>query len=229
MGRATGIDVGRNGLLVTAAGAAVDPPRHDRRGEQQLKRAQRRVARRQKGSHRRKKALQWLAKAQQPVTRQRADHQHKTALTRLRDDDTLALAEGRVAKLLRTHHRAKRSADAGWAPFRTVLAGKAAAAGKRVVAIPPPYTTQAGSGGGARVPKRVRVRTHTCPCGGVVLDREVHAANNIVRAGQARQGAVAVAVAVAAVLHCASPGFSRGECQLTTQRYDKSGQTAFPL
>jgi putative transposase len=197
MGRETGIDVGLKVFLVTAEGEAVDNPRHYRRGEKKLKKAQRRVSRRQKGSNRRKKAVQLLAKAQQQVKRQRADHHHQTALTLLRDYDTLYLEDVRVANLLRNHHLAKSISDAGWAQFRTVLAGKAAYAGKRVVAIPPQYTTQDCSGCGARVPKSLSVRTHTCPSCGVVLDRDVNAAQNILRAGQARQGAVAVA----AVLH----------------------------
>jgi transposase len=43
------------------------------------------------------------------------------------------------------------------------------------------------------VPKRVRVRTHVCPACGLVPDRDANAALNILRAGQARQGAAALA------------------------------------
>jgi transposase len=39
------------------------------------------------------------------------------------------------------------------------------------------------------------VRTPVCPHGGLMLDRDANAAGNIVRAGQARRGAVAVAAA----------------------------------
>jgi putative transposase len=44
---------------------------------------------------------------------------------------------------------------------------------------------------GSRCPQRVAtslsVRTHVCPCCGLVLDRDEHAALNILRAGQACQ------------------------------------------
>jgi putative transposase len=40
------------------------------------------------------------------------------------------------------------------------------------------------------------MRTHACPHCGLVLDRDENAARNMQRAGQARQGAAAVAAAV---------------------------------
>jgi putative transposase len=43
------------------------------------------------------------------------------------------------------------------------------------------------------VPKSLSVRTHICPTCGLVLDRDENAALNVFRAGQVRQGAVALA------------------------------------
>jgi putative transposase len=98
-----------------------------------------------------------------------------------------------VANLVRNHHLAKRISDAGWGQFRTILAYKAACAGKRVVAVPAQYTSQDWSRCGARVPTSLSIRTHVCPFCGLVLDRDVNGARNIVWAGQALRGAVAVA------------------------------------
>jgi putative transposase len=50
-GDETGIDVGLNVFLITADGEAVDNPRHYRKAEKQLAKAQRRVSRRTKGEH----------------------------------------------------------------------------------------------------------------------------------------------------------------------------------
>jgi putative transposase len=186
-GKETGIDVGLKVFLVTADGLMVDNPRHFRRAERELKRADRRVSRRQKGSHRRKQAVVLRAKKHQQVRRQRNDHHHKTALLLVREYDTIYLEDLRVANLVRNRHLAKSIADAGWYQFRTTLDYKAACAGKRVVAIPPHYTSQDCSGCGERVPKSLSVRTHVCPHCGLVLDRDENAAGNILRAGQARQ------------------------------------------
>src|SRR5215813_9557455 len=192
-GHETGIDVGLKVFLITAEGEAVENPRHYRRGEKRLAKAQRRVSRRKKGSNRRKKAVALLAKAHQTVKRQRTDHHHKTALTLVRAYDTIYLEDLQVRTMVRNRSLAKSISDAGWAQFRTILTSKAAYAGKWVVAVPPQYTSQDCSGCGERVPKSLSVRTHICPSCGLVLDRDENAARNIQRAGQARQGAVAVA------------------------------------
>ena len=91
---------------------------------------------------------------------------------------------------------AKSISDAGWAQFRTILEGKAACAGRRVIAVPAASTSQDCSGCGARVEKSLSVRTHVCTSCGLILDRDENAAKNIQRAGQALQ---ALTVAVAAV------------------------------
>jgi putative transposase len=57
--------------------------------EMALRRAQRRVSRRTTGSHRRRKAVALLARAQQHVHRARADFHHKTALALVRQYDTI--------------------------------------------------------------------------------------------------------------------------------------------
>src|SRR5262249_50734890 len=139
------------------------------------------------------------------VQRQRCDFQHKTALGLVRQYDVLYLEDLRVANLVRNRHLAKSISDAGWAQFRTMLSCKAEWAGKRVVLVEPAYTSQDCSGCGARVQKSLSRRTHVCPSCGLVLDRDENAARNILRAGQARRGAVAVA----AVVKRESPGFSR--------------------
>ena len=80
--------------------------------------------------------MQLLAKKHQKVKRQRQDFHHKTALALLRQYDVVYLEDLQVSNLVRNHHLAKSISDAGWAQFRTILEGKAAYAGRRVVAVP---------------------------------------------------------------------------------------------
>jgi putative transposase len=189
----TGIDVGLKVFLITAAGEIVENPWHYRRAERELKKAQRQVSRRKKGSKRRRKAVQLLARKHQKVRRQRQDFHHKIALQLLCQYDMIYLEDLQVANMVRNSHLSKSISDAGWAQFRTILEGKAAYAGRRVVAVPPAYTTQDCSGCGERVEKSLSVRTHVCTSCGLILDRDENAARNIQRAGQALQGAVALA------------------------------------
>jgi putative transposase len=188
-GQQTGIDLGLASFATLADGSQIANPRIFRVAELNLKRAQRRVSRRKKGSKRRKKAVKLLAKAHRDVRRQRADFHHKTALALVQQYDTIYLEDLQVANMVRNHRLAKSIADAGWYQFRTILAFKAACAGKRVVAVPAHYTSQECSGCGGCVVKSLSMRTHVCPSCGLVLDRDENAALNILHLGRQRGGA----------------------------------------
>jgi putative transposase len=213
----TGIDVGLKVFLIMADGDAVANPRHYRKAERYLVKSQRRVSKRRKGSHRRRKAVCVLAKAHQHVRRQRTDFQHKTALALVRKYDTIYVEAIQPANLSRRpeptpdgtsgyeHNGAARKAglntsilDAGWRHFLTILAFKAACAGKRVEAVPLVYTTPEcsnvladGTICGERIAKSLSVRTHRCPTCGYVADRDENAARNIPWRGQRLRGLVA--------------------------------------
>jgi len=86
------------------------------------------------------------------------------------------------------------SPEAGFGLFRQMLEYKAEGAGTQVIAVKSPQITQACSGCGSVVPKGWSVRVHVCPDCGLVLDRDVNAAcqilslavNNLLeRSGQA--------------------------------------------
>ena len=139
------------------------------------------------------------------MKRQRRDFHYKTALALVRTYDVIYLEDLRVANLVQNPYLAKSISDAGWAAFRTILEGKAAYAGRRVVAVPPAYTSQDCSRCGERVEKSLSVRTHICHSCGLVLDRDENAARNIQRAGQARRGAATVV----AVMNRESPAVMR--------------------
>jgi Putative transposase DNA-binding domain/Probable transposase len=207
-GRATGSAGGVAVFLGTAEGERRAHPRHDRRGEQRLANAQRRGSRPTTGSTRRKHAVQLLARAHQPVKRPRRDLHQQTARTLVRHYATMppmSREDLRAANLVRHHPLAKSRADAGGAQFRSLLDAKAACAGRSVVAVPPPYTSQDCRRCGARVPQPLSVRTPICPFCGLLLDRAANGASNVLRAGQARRGALALAAAGKR----ASPGFRR--------------------
>ncbi len=72
--------------------------------------------------------------------------------------------------------------------YDTILEGKAAYAGRRVVAVPPAFTSQDCSGYGQHVPKSLSVRSHVCIACGLVMDRDEIDAKNIQWARQALRG-----------------------------------------
>jgi len=190
-GRETGIDLGLEAFATLADGTRIFNPGWYRTAERRLKTAQRRVSRRKKGGNGRRKAVTLLAKGHLKVKRQRQDFHHKTALALVQQNDTIYHEELQTANMLKNHHLAKSISDAGWSAFLNILNAKAVWAGRRVVAVPPAYTSQACSGCGVLVHKGLSVRWHSCPDCGTSLHRDHNAAKNIERLGQSLRGAVA--------------------------------------
>jgi putative transposase len=118
------------------------------------------------------------------VRRARADFQHKTALTLVRQYDTISHEDLQTATMFRNHHLAKSISDASWSAFLAILSCKAADAGKTVVAVPAAFTSQACSGCGVLVHKGLSVRWHACPDCGTSLHRDHNAARNISARGR---------------------------------------------
>jgi putative transposase len=187
-GQETGLDLGLEAFATLSDGTLIHTPNCYRRAERYLAKCQRRVARRRKGSHRRRKAVNVLARAHQTVHRQRADFHHKAALALVRQYDTIYHEDLRVANLVKNHHLAKSISDAGWSGFLTILSFKAASAGREVIAVDPAFTSQACSGCGLIVQKGLSVRWHECPDCGTSLHRDHNAARNIQWRGQRLRG-----------------------------------------
>jgi putative transposase len=185
----TGIDLGLESFATLADGTMIHNPRCYRKAEAYLRRCARRVARRKKGSHRRRKAVKLLARAHLKVKRQRQDFFHKEALSLVRAYDTIYYEDLQTAHLLKNHHLAKPIADAGWSGFLSILSFKAACASRSAEAVPPAYTSQACSGCGVLVSKGLSVRWHECPECGTSLHRDHNAALNILALGKKQRGA----------------------------------------
>jgi putative transposase len=174
-----GIDLGLKAFLVTSEGKQVAPPKLYRAAQAHLRRAARRVARRKKGSTRRKKAVKVLAKVHRHVANQRRDFHHKTARGLVQAYGLIAHEALNVRGIARTR-LAKSTHDASWAAFLAILAHKAEEAGVIRIAVNPRNTTQSCSGCGALPSVRLTLadRVHVCSCG-LTLDRDENAARNI--------------------------------------------------
>jgi putative transposase len=73
--------------------------------------------------------------------------------------------------------------DVAWSQFIGMTVSKAAEAGRTVILVNPRNTSKMCSGCGTLVEKSLRERTHSCPQCGLVLDRDVNAAINILHRG----------------------------------------------
>lgn len=188
---AVGIDLGLNAFIATSNGRTVMGPHPYRQAQAALRRGQRIVAKRKRGGSNRRKAGRAVARLHRRTANVRRDFLFKTALDLVRRYDVIAVEDLNVRGMARGM-LAKSVHDAGWAEFINILRFKAEEAGRVVVMVNPRGTSQACSGCGCEVRKTLAVRTHHCTDCGLVLDRDVNAARNILtlaRAGPMPSGA----------------------------------------
>jgi putative transposase len=174
-----GIDVGLKSFLTDSEGQTIENPRFYRTSQKTLRRKQRQLCRRKKGSHRRRKAAKNVAKTHLKIHRQRRDHHFKTAKPYAEGYHHIAVEDLTIGNMVKNHHLAKSIMDASWGAFLDLLSAKAASAGHEVIRVTPRFTSQKCHQCGEIVQKSLSVRTHLCPFCGYVADRDVNAAKNI--------------------------------------------------
>ena len=183
--REAGIDLGLNSLVVTSDGEVVANPRFYRAAQRRLRRSQRVLSRRQKGSANRARARHRVAVQHRKVRDARLDHAHKTALRLVRDNQAVYAENLTVSGLARSR-LAKSVGDAAWSLLLRCFEEKAARYGRtfgKVGRFEP--TSQVCSACGVKDgPKPLGVRQWTCPVCGTVHDRDMNAARNILALGR---------------------------------------------
>ena len=188
-----GVDVGLEKFAALSDGILIPNPKFLRLSETKLKHEQRVLSRKKKGSNSRKKQKARLAKVHLKIKNQRNDFLHKESHKLVNNYDLIVFEDLRILNMVKNHHLAKSISDASWSRFMDFTAYKAANAGKLVVFVNPRGTSLKCSGCGAIVKKGLSIRTHKCPYCGLILDRDVNAAINILRLGTNPGGATAVA------------------------------------
>jgi putative transposase len=182
--RSVGIDMGLTHFSTDTDGKIVDHPHNVNKAARRLRRAQRRLSRCVKGSANRKKQRLRVARIHETTTNRRDDFLHKWCNEYIEQYDRIAVEKLNITEMLtgsKTRVKNRNTFDAAWGKARTFLTYKAARAGRQVVAIDSAYTTQDCSQCGTRVPKLLSERTHRCPSCGLVLDRDLNAARNILQ------------------------------------------------
>ncbi|MBM0225027.1 MULTISPECIES: RNA-guided endonuclease TnpB family protein [Micromonospora] len=184
-------------------GVHVANPRYLAASTARLGAAQQVLARRERGSNRRRKARERVAALHARVRRQRLDHAHKTARWLVRHHDLIAHEDLRIGNMTRSaagtldapgSNVAQKSGlnrsilDAGWGAFLRILAAKAESAGRLVVAVNPANTSrtcpQCGHCARDNRPTQAGFTCATCGYNG---HADVVGASNILRAGLALQ------------------------------------------
>lgn len=200
-GRAVGVDMGIAVFAATSDGQLVDNPRHARRAAVKLTKAQRELARTQRGSNNWRRARRVVANRHRKIANQRRDFHHQTARRLVTAYDLIALEDLAVANMSRsargtvaspgTNVAAKSGLnrsilDAGWAQFASILTGKAEEAGRQLIKVEPRHTSQTCSHcGHVAGANRVSQAAFRCQACARTSNADINAARNILRAGLA--------------------------------------------
>ena len=210
-GSVVGIDLGIAHFLADSDGTFVPNPRHGKKSAAKLEKAQQALSRCQRGSKRRRKAVERVAAVHRKVRRRRVDHAHKTALDLVRAHDFIAHEDLRIRSMSRApapkpdpetsggflpngasaKAGLNRSiADAGWGVFLTILTAKAACAGREVMAVDPRNTSRrCPACGHTAQENRPTQETFHCQACGHSAHADTVGALNVLRAGLARREA----------------------------------------
>ena len=183
-----GIDLGLTHFAVLSNGKKIASPKFLRRAERRLRKAQKALSRKQKDSNNRAKARLRVAKLHAKVADARRDFAHKLSTAIIRENQAVFVEDLSVSGLARTR-LAKSVHDAGWGQFVAMLEYKAARYGRTFARINrfAPTSQVCSACGALDGPKPLHVRSWTCKECGVVHDRDVNAARNILAAGRAER------------------------------------------
>ena len=182
-----GLDLGLMSMVVTSDGHTYGNPKFFTQDEKKLARAQRRHAKKQKGSKNRAKARLRVAHIHKKIADHRRDYQHKLSTQTIRENQVVCIESLQVKNMVKNHCLAKAISDVGWAELVRQLEYKAAWYGRTVVKIDKwyPSSKRCFDCGHVLDSLPLAVRVWTCPACGMVHDRDVNAAKNILAAGLA--------------------------------------------
>ena len=103
----TGIDVGINNYCYDSDGHVIKHPQILKNSEEKLKRSQRRLSRKVKGSSNRWKEKLRLAKIHQKIKYQRNDFLHKVSKYYVDNYDTIFVKDLKIQNMVKNHHLSK--------------------------------------------------------------------------------------------------------------------------
>lgn len=186
-GGSVGIDLGVKELATLSDGTVIRNPHALRSNLGRLKKAQRNLSRKRKGSNRRRKARAQVARLYARVANLRSDALNKTTTMLAHAYSDIGIEDLNVAGMVKNHGLAQSIQDAAFAEFRRQLEYKTARTGARLHVIDRwyPSSKTCSRCGTVKAKLSLSERVYRCDGCGLVIDRDLNAAVNIQVAGSA--------------------------------------------
>ena len=176
-----GADLGLKSFVVLSDGEVVGNPKFGSSDEKKLAKAQRRHAKKKKGSKNRDKARKKVAKIHARITDRRRDFSHKLSTRLIRENQTICVEDLAVKNMVKNPKLSKAISDVSWSEFVSQLEYKAKWYGRNLVKIDKwyPSSKRCFDCGHILNSLPLDARSWTCPECGVQHDRDINAAKNI--------------------------------------------------
>ncbi|NER32236.1 MAG: IS200/IS605 family element transposase accessory protein TnpB [Symploca sp. SIO1C4] len=183
-----GIDVGVSSLISTSDGEKITNPKHFHRLYQKLRRVQKALSRKTKGSKNRYQASIKVAKIHAKIKDARTDFLHKLTTRLVQENGLIAVEELGVRNMVKNRKLARSISDAAWGEFFRQLEYKCQWYGRELVKIDRFFPSSKRCNNCGFVVERLplNIRSWDCPeCGTKGIDRDINAGKNILAAGLA--------------------------------------------
>ena len=177
--KAAGIDVGIKSFAYDSNGSQTPNPKNLQKMLKPLRRIQRKVSRRKRGSNNRLKSILKLQKIHEKIANRRNDFQHKLSAQYAKNNDVVFVEKLQLTNMVKNHRLAQPIMDASWGAFLQKLEYKC----KMLVKVDPKNTTVDCSRCGHKVSKSLAIRIHRCDKCNLILDRDQNASINILNKG----------------------------------------------
>jgi len=180
-----GLDLGIKSMVALSTGEKIGNPRYFAKDEKKLAKAQRRHARKKKGSKNRAKVRKKVARIHARIADRRRDYQHKVSTRIVHENQVMCAETLAVKNMVQNPKLAKAISDVGWGEFIRQLEYKAKWYSRILVKIDRwfPSSKTCSACGHVVDCLPLDIREWVCPECGVVHDRDVNAALNILAEG----------------------------------------------
>lgn len=185
IGSVIGIDLGIKDFCIISDGIKIPNAHFLKNLEKKLIREQRRLCRKSRGSNNYEKQRIKLAKIHEKINNQRIDFLQKLSTQLIKEHDIICLETLKVKNMVKNHKLAKSISDCSWGSFVTMLQYKADWYGRIISKIDSFYSSsKLCSECGFKLDNlTLDTRKWTCPQCGITQDRDINAANNILKEG----------------------------------------------
>jgi len=180
-----GLDLGIKSMVVLSTGESIGNPRYFAKDEKKLAKAQRRHAKKKKGSKNRTKARLKVAKIHARISDRRRDYQHKLSTRVVNENQVICVESLAVKNMVKNHCLAKAISDVGWGELVRQLEYKSKWYGRTLIKIDQWYPSSKTCSACKHVLDSLTmdIREWVCPLCGVVHNRDTNAALNILAEG----------------------------------------------